>query len=83
MRSPHHALERLTNIIHSTGYNWIVEGDIRKFFDEVNHRILLKSLWEIGINDKRLLMVIKQMLKAGIMNEIHINEIGTPQGGLC
>jgi RNA-directed DNA polymerase len=82
MRSAHHALERLTNIVHSTGYNWVVEGDIRKFFDEVNHRILLKSLWGIGIHDKRLLMVIKQMLKAGILNETHINEIGTPQGGI-
>ncbi len=82
MRSTHHALERLTNIVHSTGYIWVVEGDIKKFFDEVNHRIMLKSLWGIGIRDKRLLMVIKQMLKAGIMNEIHINEIGTPQGGI-
>jgi RNA-directed DNA polymerase len=82
MRSAHHALERLAIIVHSTGYNWVVEGDIRKFFDEVNHRILLKSLWGIGIHDKRLLMVIKQMLKAGIMNETYINEIGTPQGGI-
>ena len=48
MRSTHQALERLTNIVHSTGYKWVVEGDIRKFFDEVNHRILLKSLWAIA-----------------------------------
>lgn len=69
MRSTQQALERLCDVVHNTGYHWIIEGDISKFFDKVNHKILLNKLWNIGILDKRLLMVIKQMLKAGIMNE--------------
>jgi RNA-directed DNA polymerase len=36
----------------------------------------------MGIRDKRILMIIKQMLKAGIMNEINQNELGIPQGGI-
>jgi hypothetical protein len=48
----------------------------------VNHNILLKKLWEMGIHDKRILMLIKKMLKAGIFHEIEVNELGTPQGGI-
>lgn len=82
MREAGMAMERTTNIIHNTGYHWIIEGDISKFFDEVNHTILLKKLYGMGIKDKRVLMIIKQMLKAGIMNEVTKNPIGTPQGGV-
>lgn len=82
MRSTHQALERLTSVVHLTGYHWVVEGDISKFFDKVNHHILIKELHKMGIADKRLLMIIKQMLKAGIMNETKVSELGTPQGGI-
>ncbi|QUH21637.1 group II intron reverse transcriptase/maturase [Alkaliphilus sp. B6464] len=82
MRNTHHALERLTSLVHKTGYHWIVEGDISKFFDKVNHQILIRELYNMGIADKRLLMIIKQMLKAGIMNETMVSELGTPQGGI-
>lgn len=82
MRSPDMALERLTDIVHKTGYHWIVEGDISKYFDTINHTTLLKKLWHMGIRDQRVLMVIKQMLKAGIMNELKENPMGTPQGGI-
>lgn len=82
MREAGMAMERTTNIIHNTGYHWIIEGDISKFFDEVNHTILLKKLYGMGIKDRRVLMIIKQMLKAGIMKEIATNPIGTPQGGV-
>lgn len=82
MREAKHAIERISHMTQGTGYKWIVEGDISKFFDEVNHTILIKKMWNMGIRDRRVLMVLKKMLKAGIMNEIKENDIGTPQGGI-
>jgi len=82
MRDAQMALERVTVTVHSTGYPWIIEGDISKFFDNVNHTKLIKKLWHMGVRDRRVLMVIKAMLKAGIMEEITENPLGTPQGGI-
>ncbi|MGN7300703.1 group II intron reverse transcriptase/maturase [Ferdinandcohnia sp. SAFN-114] len=82
MRDAGMAISRIQNICTKTKYHWIVEGDISKFFDKVNHTILLKRLYGMGINDRRVLMIIKSMLKAGIMNETVVNELGTPQGGI-
>jgi group II intron reverse transcriptase/maturase len=82
MRDAHMALERTTDIVHNTGYHWIIEGDISKFFDNVNHTRLVKKLWHYGIRDRRMLMIIKAMLKAGIMGEIAENPLGTQQGGV-
>jgi group II intron reverse transcriptase/maturase len=81
-RDAHMALERATEIVHQTGYNWIIEGDIKSFFDTIQHTTLIKQLWHMGIRDKRVLMIIKQMLKAGIMNEVEVNPEGTQQGGI-
>lgn len=81
-RDTKQAMERCVHITNRMGYNWVVEGDIKGFFDNVNHSILLKQLWHLGIRDKRILMVIKEMLKAGIMEETTRNELGTPQGGI-
>lgn len=83
MRDTHMAMERIKDIVYKTGFHWIVEGDISKFFDNVNHTILIKRLWGMGIRDQRVLMIIKAMLKAGIFNELKTNHIGTPQGSLC
>lgn len=82
MRDAYMALERAKFIIHHNSYHWVVEGDISKFFDNVNHTILIKRLYGMGIRDKRVLMIIKAMLKAGVMNETKSNSLGTPQGGI-
>jgi group II intron reverse transcriptase/maturase len=61
-----------------------IEGDIKGYFDNVNHRILLKKLWNMGIHDKRIIAIISSMLKAGYFewDKWYATEKGTPQGGI-
>ena len=82
MREASMAMERISDITQKTNFYWIIEGDISKFFDNVNHTILIKKLYSMGIKDRRVLMIIKEMLKAGILDEIKVNDLGTPQGGI-
>ena len=82
MRDAHMALERVSYICHQTKYHWIIEGDIKGCFDNINHTRLIKQLWHMGVRDRRGLMIVKKMLKAGVMNEIETTEAGTPQGGI-
>lgn len=60
---------------------YIVDIDIKGFFDNVNHEKLMKQLWTIGIHDKKVLSIIGTMLKAEIKG-IGIPDKGTPQGGI-
>ncbi|RED76156.1 group II intron reverse transcriptase/maturase [Cohnella phaseoli] len=82
MRDAHMAIGRVADVIHKTGYHWVVEGDISNFFDNVNHSKLINKLWNMGIRDQRVLMIIKAILKSGIKGEIESNELGTAQGGI-
>jgi retron-type reverse transcriptase len=63
---------------------YAIEGDIEAFFDNIDHKILLKKLYKIGIYDKRILCIIKQMLKSGYVynGEEYSTQIGTMQGGI-
>lgn len=63
---------------------YAIEGDIKGFFDNVNHRTLINNLFNIGIHDKRILAIIKKMLKAGYFAEgkFHETAVGTPQGSI-
>jgi len=82
MRDTAYALERINQVTFQTGYHWIVEGDISKCFDHIDHTILLKRLCHMGVKDRRVLQIIKAMLEAGILGECEVNEEGTPQGGI-
>ena len=82
MRDTAMALERANILTLRTGYHWIVEGDISKCFDRINHATLLRRLYHMGVKDRRVIQIIKAMLKAGIMGECEVNEDGTQQGGL-
>lgn len=82
MRSADMAVRRIKNITETAKCNWVVEGDIKGFFDNIDHNVMIESLWQIGIRDKRILSIIKQMLKAGVMEECKTTDIGTPQGGI-
>lgn len=81
-RDTKQALVRVTSLVHKTGCFWIVEGDISKCFDKLNHSILLKRLYHLGIKDRRVIQIIKAMMKAGIIGECEINEDGVQQGGV-
>jgi len=64
------------------GYRWVVDMDLEKFFDRVNHDVLMNRLWK-RIQDKRLLKLIKAYLKAGLMlgGVASVRTEGMPQGG--
>jgi RNA-directed DNA polymerase len=68
---------------HSTGYGWIIEGDIQSFFDTISHRKLMR-LVRNRVRDKKMLSLIWKFLRAGIMEQgsIRHSAIGTPQGGI-
>ncbi len=64
------------------GYRWVVDIDLEKFFDKVNHDILMYKLSKY-IKDKRVLKLIRKYLQSGILinGVVTKNEDGTPQGG--
>lgn len=80
-RSSHHAVSRAMYLINKHKLHYVVNVDIKGFFDNVDHGKLLKQLWTIGIQDKNLLCIISKMLKAEVEN-IGITYKGTPQGGI-
>lgn len=80
-RSAHHAIARSQNLMNTNGLHYVVDIDIKGFFDNINHGKLLKQIWSIGIRDKNLISVISKMLKANIIGEGKMDK-GTPQGGI-
>jgi len=82
-RSGHQALKQLDNTIMTKPVSYIIDADIRSFFDKVDHDWLMKMLEE-KIADKNLLKIIKRFLKAGVMEagKLYQTEEGTPQGGI-
>lgn len=80
-RSQEHAIALVYKNIQLSHYYYVVDIDIKGFFDNVNHGKLLKQMWTIGIRDKKLLSIISAMLKAEVAG-IGFPEKGTPQGGI-
>ena len=80
-RSAHHAVARAMFLANIAKYRYVVDVDIKGFFDNVNHGKLLKQLWTLGIQDKQLLCILSKMLKAPIQGE-GIPTKGVPQGGI-
>lgn len=84
-RSTEHAIARCDQLIQLSHLYYVVDIDIKGFFDNVNHTKLIQQMWEMGIQDKRLLCIIREMLKAPIVlsnGEILHPSKGTPQGGI-
>ena len=80
-RSQEHAIAAVYKNIQLSHYYFVVDVDIKGFFDNVNHGKLLKQMWTLGIRDKKLLSIISAMLKAEVAG-IGFPERGTPQGGI-
>lgn len=80
-RSCQTALRSIQNLF--TGANWFIEGDIKGFFDNIDHHILIGTLRE-RISDERFLRLIWKFLKAGYIEDFtfHNTYSGTPQGGI-
>jgi RNA-directed DNA polymerase len=83
-RSPRQATQELGEALHDGRHRWVVEADIRGFFDHIDHDWLVRML-EQRIADRSLIRIIRKWLKAGVMEELDqwapSNE-GTPQGGI-
>lgn len=80
-RSCQDALARCSHLMQLTKLHYVVDIDIKGFFDNVNHEKLMKQIWNLGIQDKQLLCIIGKMFKAPIDKE-GIPTKGTPQGGI-
>jgi RNA-directed DNA polymerase len=82
-RSCHKALIALSDTVEDNPVNYIVEADIKGFFDNVNQEWLLKFLAH-RIEDKRIQRMVKRFLKAGVAEDgsVTVSDEGTPQGGV-
>jgi RNA-directed DNA polymerase len=80
-RSAHQAVATAQQYI-AAGYRWVVDLDLEKFFDQVNHDKLIAKIAE-RVSDKRLLKLIRAFLRAGVMEDGLVSPVdeGTPQGG--
>ena len=79
--SAENAIAQAERLIQNVGCHYVVDLDIKSFFDNVNHGKLLKQMWTLGIRDKKLLSIISAMLKAEVAG-FGFPEKGTPQGGI-
>ena len=80
-RSCHTALRQIQQTFN--GASWFIEGDIKGFFDNINHNILIDTLRE-RISDERFLRLVRKFLNAGYVDNWKYNRTysGTPQGGI-
>src|SRR5712664_727231 len=82
-RSPHQALDALTVGIQRKRVNWVLDADIRGFFDQMSHEWTMKFI-EHRVADRRILRLIQKWLKAGVSEDGQWSEteVGTPQGAV-
>lgn len=84
-KSTENAIAQTMKIIQQSKMYYVVDIDIKGFFDNIDHCKLRKQIWTMGIRDKKLLQIITKMLKSTIQlpNGLRTkNEKGTPQGGI-
>jgi group II intron reverse transcriptase/maturase len=82
-RSPHQALDALSVGLHRKRVNWVLDADIRAFFDQMNHEWTVKFV-QHRVADRRIVRLIQKWLKAGVSEDGQWSEtkVGTPQGAV-
>ena len=82
-RGTHNALDALVVGIDSTKVNWILDADVRSFFDEISQEWLVRFL-EHRIGDRRIIRLIQKWLKAGVLEDgiVTLSDKGTGQGSV-
>src|SRR5258708_1667285 len=82
-RNPHQALDALSVGLHRKRVNWVLDADIRGFFDHMNHEWTLKFI-QHRVADPRILRLIRKWLQAGVSEDGQWSEtkVGTPQGAV-
>lgn len=84
-KSAENAISTAASRINNNRMQYVVDIDIKGFFDEVKHTKLMRQIWTMGIQDKQLLVILRKMLKAPIVltnGEVTYPTKGTPQGGI-
>lgn len=83
--STEHAIAQNNNLINIAKFYFVVDIDIKGFFDNINYIKLIKQLRAIGIKENKVISIIKNMLKTKtklLIDEIVENNKGVPQGGV-
>lgn len=79
-RCAHDALEEIR--VHANGdYRYVLDADIKGYFDSINHAHLFERL-RLRLSDRKVLKLIRKWLECGVVGELEKNETGTPQGGV-
>ncbi|WP_425549089.1 reverse transcriptase domain-containing protein, partial [Amphibacillus indicireducens] len=84
-KSAENAISACAGRINNSKMQYVVDVDIKGFFDEVKHSKLMQQIWTMGIQDKQLLVILRKMLKAPIVlpnGKTVYPTKGTPQGGI-
>ena len=81
-RNAQQALEAIRETANA-GFNWVVDADIEKYFDSIDHELLMEAVQK-RISDRKMLKLIRKWLKAGVMEEgaLRATEVGSPQGSV-
>lgn len=84
-RSAENAIAQAMFYMQRVNLHYVVDIDIKGFFDNVNHAKLIRQMWSLGIQDTKLLKVVRKMLKAPVLmpdGQLMSPDKGTPQGGI-